>query len=236
MHACVRACSRFHEIAGDSRPPLPAVTSTKPNFGLSRRRRKVRFALTLLLFFLFLDIPKYLRHIRSPEGSTLSICGDSQLQELSLDEGGSSLPATSRDDSSELSFYRRFLEGHAELATCTALSCVVILRQEPPNNAVVSGVARTADKQSVADGKPKGPTYRPYTIEEYRSLSVPRPDRSLGPDKDEVQTKVRICLRGISKNVMIMRFIIMIDDRFIEDTSVPFVANFQKFTAIVILR
>ncbi|EFN81459.1 hypothetical protein EAI_16629 [Harpegnathos saltator] len=132
------------------------------------------------------DIPRYSRHIRSPEGSTLSICGDSQLEELSLDEGRSSLPATSRDDSSELSFYRRFVEGHTELATRTALSRVMLSRRGPPdNNNVLPGVAG----KTGADRKPNGPTYRPYTIEEYRSLSVPRPDRSLGPDKDEVQTK-----------------------------------------------
>ncbi|XP_018401057.1 PREDICTED: uncharacterized protein LOC108778380 [Cyphomyrmex costatus] len=41
----------------------------------------------------------------------------------------------------------------------------------------------------MSDSKLKKPTYRPYTIEEYRSLSVPRPDRSLGPDKDEMQAK-----------------------------------------------
>lgn len=121
-----------------------------------------------------------------------------------MGEGRSSLPTTSRDDSSELSFYRRFVEGRAELATCTAFfPCAVASRQEPPNDSVVPGAARAVDERNGAKGKPKGPTYRPYTIEEYRSLSVPRPDRSLGPDKDEVQTKVRARLREISRNVMI---------------------------------
>ncbi|XP_032681719.1 uncharacterized protein LOC116849053 isoform X2 [Odontomachus brunneus] len=135
------------------------------------------------------DISRYSQHIRSPEGSTLSICGDSQLEELSLDEDRSSLPATSRDDSSELSFYRRFIEGHAEFATRTALSCVLASDPRLANNTVFPGVSRAAGERCIADGKPKGPTYRPYTIEEYRSLSVSRPDRSLGPNKDEVQMK-----------------------------------------------
>ncbi|XP_077256426.1 uncharacterized protein LOC143894164 [Temnothorax americanus] len=130
------------------------------------------------------NIPRYPR-IQSPEGSTLSICGDSQLEELSLDEGRSSLPGTSRDDSSELSFYRRFVEGHAVHATRTRRSCE-ILRRGIPSDTVSPGAQR---ERSVSDSKLRKPTYRPYTIEEYRSLSVPRPDRSLGPDKDEVQIK-----------------------------------------------
>lgn len=133
-------------------------------------------------FFLFLDILKC-PHIRSPEGSTLSICGDSQLEELSLDEGRSFLPGTSRDDSSELSFYRRFVEDHA---ACISRSCEMSRRETPSN--VFSGVKC---ERSVSDSKLKKPKYRPYTIEEYRSLSVSRPDRSLGPDKDEIQAKVR---------------------------------------------
>ncbi|XP_018311483.1 uncharacterized protein [Mycetomoellerius zeteki] len=133
------------------------------------------------------NVPKYSR-IQSPEGSTLSICGDSQLEELSLDEGCSSLPGTSRDDS-ELSFYRRFVEDHAVRVTreCTRRSCE-ILRHGITSNTVS---LEEQCERSVSDSKLKKPTYRPYTIEEYRSLSVPRPDRSLGPDKDEVQAKSR---------------------------------------------
>ncbi|XP_036143897.1 uncharacterized protein LOC118645951 [Monomorium pharaonis] len=123
------------------------------------------------------NVPRYMR-IQSPEGSTLSICGDSQLEELSLDEGRSSLPGTSRDDNSELSFYRRFVEDHAARVTCTGRSCEILSRGIPSNT-----------ERSVSDSKLKKPTYRPYTIEEYRSLSMPRPDRSLGPDKDGVLAK-----------------------------------------------
>ncbi|XP_067214720.1 uncharacterized protein [Linepithema humile] len=123
-------------------------------------------------------------HIRSPEGSTLSICGDSQLEELSLGEGRPSLPGTSRDDSSELSFYRRFVKDQAGV-TRTTRSCETS-RRGTPSNTVFSGVKC---ERSVSDSKLKKPKYRPYTIEEYRSLSVSRPDRSLGPDKDEVQAK-----------------------------------------------
>ncbi|EZA56201.1 hypothetical protein X777_03533 [Ooceraea biroi] len=117
--------------------------------------------------------------IRSPEGSTLSICGDSQLEDLSLDEGHTSLPATSRDDSSEFSFYRRFLEAHIDHAEILVRSCELRSSCET--------VAKFPD--SVSDSKLKRSGYRPYTIEEYRSLSVSRPDRSLGPDKDEMLTK-----------------------------------------------
>ncbi|KYN32009.1 hypothetical protein ALC56_13762 [Trachymyrmex septentrionalis] len=133
------------------------------------------------------NVPKYPR-IQSPEGSTLSICGDSQLEELSLDEGCSSLPGTSRDDGSELSFYRRFVEDHAVRVTCPRRSCEV-LRQGITSNTVS---LEEQCERSVSDSKLKKPTYRPYTIEEYRSLSVPRPDRSLGPDKDDVQAKIQV--------------------------------------------
>ncbi|XP_018359678.1 PREDICTED: uncharacterized protein LOC108758932 isoform X2 [Trachymyrmex cornetzi] len=132
------------------------------------------------------NVSRYPR-IHSPEGSTLSICGDSQLEELSLDEGCSSLPGTSRDDGSELSFYRRFVEDQAVRVTRTRRSCE-ILRQGITSNTVS---LQEQCERSVSDSKLKKPTYRPYTIEEYRSLSVPRPDRSLGPDKDEVQAKSR---------------------------------------------
>lgn len=107
-----------------------------------------------------------------------------------MDEGCSSLPGTSRDDS-ELSFYRRFVEDHAVRVTreCTRRSCE-ILRHGITSNTVS---LEEQCERSVSDSKLKKPTYRPYTIEEYRSLSVPRPDRSLGPDKDEVQAKVCFC-------------------------------------------
>lgn len=199
----MRACGYFHAMAGDSRPPSPLLPPNLISDCRAGDEKLESHCLFFLPFFLFPDISRYSQHIRSPEGSTLSICGDSQLEKLSLDEGRSSLSATSRDDSSELSFYRRFVEGHAELATRTALSCVLVSRPGLANNTVFPGVTRTAGERCVADGKPKGPTYRPYTIEEYRSLSVPRPDRSLGPDKDELQTKVRACVRGISLHVRI---------------------------------
>ncbi|XP_029669403.1 uncharacterized protein LOC115239172 [Formica exsecta] len=122
--------------------------------------------------------------IRSPEDSTLSICGDSQPRELSLDEGCSSLPGTSRDDSSELSFYRRFIEGHVTRTTHVTQSC------EIPHRGILSNIFFPGEQcEHNNSDKLKKPVYRPYTIEEYRSLSMPRPDRSLGPDKDEVQIK-----------------------------------------------
>ncbi|CAL1683644.1 unnamed protein product [Lasius platythorax] len=129
------------------------------------------------------SIPRCSR-IRSPKDSTLSICGDSQPRELSLDEGRSSLPGTSRDDSSELSFYRCFVEGHVTRTTHASRSC------EIPHRGIFSNILFPGEQcERSGSDKLKKPAYRPYTIEEYRSLSVPRPDRSLGPDKDEVQVK-----------------------------------------------
>jgi len=102
-----------------------------------------------------------------------------------LDESRSFLPDASRDDTSELSFYRRLVEDHVAVTT---RSCEISRRGTSSN--VVSSDAKC--ERSVSDSKLKKPKYRPYTIEEYRSLSVPRLDRSLGPDKDEVQAKVRL--------------------------------------------
>jgi hypothetical protein len=121
--------------------------------------------------------PTYPR-IRSPEGSTLSICGDSQLEDLSLDDSHASLPVTSRDDNSEFSFYRRFIEARVHHGAASVRSCEL------------GSPCRSVGMQSL-ENKLKGSAYRPYTIEEYRNLSVAKPDRSLGPDKDEVLIKVR---------------------------------------------
>lgn len=129
--------------------------------------------------------------IRSPEDSTLSICGDSQLRELSLDEGRSSLPGTSRDDSnsSELSFYRRFVEGHVTRTTHATRPC------EVSHRGILSNIFFSGEQcERSGSDKLRKSTYRPYTIEEYKSLSMPTLDRSLGPDKDEVQAKVRAFL------------------------------------------
>ncbi|XP_072754613.1 LOW QUALITY PROTEIN: uncharacterized protein, partial [Anoplolepis gracilipes] len=131
------------------------------------------------------NIPRCPR-IQSPEDSTLSICGDSQPRELILDEGHSSLPGTSRDDSGELSFYRRFIEGHVTVCTTHAMRSCEISQREIFSNIFFSG---EQCERSCSDDKLKKPAYRPYTIEEYRNLSMPRPDRSLGPDKNEVQIK-----------------------------------------------
>lgn len=149
--------------------------------------------LKFTVFFLFSGIQRRPR-IRSPEDSTLSICGDSQSRELSLDEGCSSLPGTSRDDSSELSFYRRFIEGHVT-RTHSTRSC------EIPHRGIRSNISFPGEQcEHSGSDKSKKPGYRPYTIEEYRSLSVPRPDRSLGPDKDEIQAKVHTFLWNNNNN------------------------------------
>lgn len=159
--------------------------SIKTNFGNVSRVSFYRYGkLKFTVFFLFSGIQRRPR-IRSPEDSTLSICGDSQPRELSLDEGRSSLPGTSRDDSSELSFYRRFIEGHVTRTTHSTRSC------EMPYRGILSNSFLPGEQcEHSGLDKSKKPGYRPYTIEEYRSLSVPRPDRSLGPDKDEIQAKV----------------------------------------------
>ncbi|CAK9809988.1 hypothetical protein ANTQUA_LOCUS6259, partial [Anthophora quadrimaculata] len=134
--------------------------------------------------------PQY--NVRSPEGSTLSVCGDSEREQLSDDDTGSL--ATPRDDQSELSFYRRIIEGSTDpLAPVTRSIETVHLRELQGTN-ISSTCSNGAKQDQSGDKSKKGLGYRPYTIEEYKTLPIPKLDRSLGPDKVEMQAKVRLFL------------------------------------------
>ncbi|KAG7204751.1 hypothetical protein KM043_005164 [Ampulex compressa] len=120
--------------------------------------------------------------VRSPKGSTPSICGDKQLDRLTEDDTRASLPDTSRDLASELAFYERLIEGSNGAAFPTARSAEVVARRSSFDSP--DGSSAPSDEKL-----PRKPGYRPYTIEEYRNLPVPKPDRSLGPDIVEVRSK-----------------------------------------------
>lgn len=122
--------------------------------------------------------------VRSPEGSASSVCGDSQRDQLADDD--TCLPATPRDDRSELSFYRRLIEGSGEPAATTARSAGIVHQHASEDT---SGHSRL-DRAKRDGDKSRSPGYRAYTIEEYRTLPIPKLDRSLGPDKVEMQAKV----------------------------------------------
>ncbi|XP_043256101.1 uncharacterized protein LOC122399468 [Colletes gigas] len=120
------------------------------------------------------------RYNRSPEGSTLSVYGDSQQEQLTDDD--TCLPATPRDDRSELSFYRGLIEG----STSAAGSSETVHRDALEDTKRFRG---RLERNAMADDKSKSPGYRPYTIDEYKTLPIPKLDRSLGPDKVEMQAK-----------------------------------------------
>ncbi|XP_076627984.1 uncharacterized protein LOC143345087 [Colletes latitarsis] len=119
-------------------------------------------------------------NVQSPEGSTLSVYGDSQQEQLTDDD--TCLPATPRDDRSELSFYRGLIEG----STSTAGSSETVHRDALEDTKRFRGCL---ERNAIADDKSKSPGYRPYTIDEYKTLPIPKLDRSLGPDKVEMQAK-----------------------------------------------
>ncbi|CAL7945076.1 unnamed protein product [Xylocopa violacea] len=129
--------------------------------------------------------PQY--NARSPEGSTLSVCGDSEREQLSDDDVRSL--ATPRDDQSELSFYRRIIEGSTDPLASDARSTETVRRQARKGSDTVSTDPNGAKQDTTDDKSKKSLGYRPYTIEEYKTLSIPKLDRSLGPDKVEMQAK-----------------------------------------------
>ncbi|KOC69608.1 hypothetical protein WH47_05551 [Habropoda laboriosa] len=129
--------------------------------------------------------PQY--NVRSPEGSTLSVCGDSEREQLSDDDTGSL--ATPRDDQSELSFYRRIIEGSTDPLASVPRSIETVHLRELQDTNIVSTCPNRAKHDESGDKSKKGLGYRPYTIEEYKTLPIPKLDRSLGPDKVEMQAK-----------------------------------------------
>ncbi|XP_043584445.1 uncharacterized protein LOC122568595 isoform X3 [Bombus pyrosoma] len=130
--------------------------------------------------------PQY--KVRSPEGSTLSVCGDSEREELSDDDTRSL--ATPRDDQSELSFYRRIIEGSADPTALANRSTKTVRGSAFQDTNTIFCSSKMA-KHNTSDDKSKTLGYRPYTIEEYKTLSIPKLDRSLGPDKVEMQAKTK---------------------------------------------
>ncbi|KAF7397848.1 hypothetical protein HZH68_009070 [Vespula germanica] len=144
-----------------------------------------------------LSLPRYRHTIRSPEGLSLSIYGDSE--ELDMEEGGGgriSFSGFSRDDQSELSFYQRLIERSATRLPRTTRSCETVRSLRISTDSAKSSDnfprIETPFKSSVSESRlAEKPTYKPYTIEDYRSLPIPKPDRSLGPDKEEILAKSR---------------------------------------------
>ncbi|XP_043672948.1 uncharacterized protein LOC122631378 isoform X2 [Vespula pensylvanica] len=142
-----------------------------------------------------LSLPRYRHTIRSPEGLSLSIYGDSE--ELDMEEGGGgriSFSGFSRDDQSELSFYQRLIERSATRLPRTTRSCETVCSLRISTDSAKSSDnfprIETPFKSSVSESRlAEKPTYKPYTIEDYRSLPIPKPDRSLGPDKEEILAK-----------------------------------------------
>lgn len=123
--------------------------------------------------------------VRSPEGSTLSVWGDSHREEITDDE---TRPlASPRDDQSELSFYRRLIEASNDPLV---RSSEAVHQPDLQDTDVLSSSFDERVKQPYDDKSKKSVGYRPYTIEEYKTLSIPKLDRSLGPDKVEMQEKV----------------------------------------------
>ncbi|XP_043503402.1 uncharacterized protein LOC122524947 [Polistes fuscatus] len=155
---------------------------------------------SISLFFSISGLPRYKRVIRSPEGSNLSIYADSLREKLVVggmeEEGGGriSFSGSSRDDQSELSFYQRLIERSATRLPQTIRSCETLrplcVSMDSPKSSDNFTRIRTPFKSTLSESRlVKKPTYKPYTIEDYRSLPIPKPDRSLGPDKEEILAK-----------------------------------------------
>lgn len=125
--------------------------------------------------------------IYSPEGSALSIFGDSCRDQISYVESLRPSESTPRDDQSELSFYRRLIN-HPR----TNRSWDVNERY------IASGNLKSVSDYGITMNEEHEASYRPYSIRDYECLTVSRADRSLGPDPVEIREKVRanFCLQG----------------------------------------
>ena len=122
----------------------------------------------------------------------MSVCGDSEREELSDDDTRSL--ATPRDDQSELSFYRRIIEGSTDPLVSAEVnrSAKTVRRPTFQDTNTIFSSSNTAKYSAPDDKSKKSLGYRPYTIEEYKTLPIPKLDRSLGPDKIEMQAKVSV--------------------------------------------
>lgn len=120
----------------------------------------------------------------------MSVCGDSEREELSDDDTRSL--ATPRDDQSELSFYRRIIEGSTDPLASANRSAKTVRRPTFQDTNTIFSSSNTAKHSTPDDKSKKSLSYRPYTIEEYKTLPIPKLDRSLGPDKIEMQAKASV--------------------------------------------
>ncbi|KAK1128533.1 hypothetical protein K0M31_002991 [Melipona bicolor] len=171
---------RFEDILASSR-----VQTSNSYFNFKAIERRTSGGRCIFSISLFAGGPQY--KARSPEGSTLSVCGDSEREELSDDDTRSL--ATPRDDQSELSFYRRIIDGSTDPLASANRSAKTVRRPTfQDTNTIFSG-SNTAKCSTSDDKSKKSLSYRPYTIEEYKTLPIPKLDRSLGPDKIEMQAK-----------------------------------------------
>ncbi|XP_076388350.1 uncharacterized protein LOC100883742 isoform X2 [Megachile rotundata] len=157
----------------------------KPDKNLSNVAPKMQQSELYLDLDQRFSVPWY--NARSPKGSTLSVWGDSHQEQLTDDETRSF--ATPRDDQSELSFYRRLIEGSNDPLAPTIRSSETVHQRELQDTNILSFSLDERVKQLSGDKSKKSVGYRPYTIEEYKTLSIPKLDRSLGPDKVEMQAK-----------------------------------------------
>nr|XP_031836776.1 uncharacterized protein LOC116428804 [Nomia melanderi] len=174
-------------LAKRSRPeknPIPTKPNKKLGNVLAPRIQPAKMPRSYLeLYRRRFSEPRY--NVRSPEGSTLSIFGDSQQEQLTDED--TCLPDTPRDDQSELSFYRRLIEEFTDRPVTTIRSAGTLHQHVSEDTNVSHGLDMV--KRDAISNKSKSLAYRPYTIEEYKTLPIPNLDRSLGPDKVEMQTK-----------------------------------------------
>lgn len=120
----------------------------------------------------------------------MSVCGDSEREELS--DNDIRTLCTPRDDQSELSFYRRIIEGSINPLASENRSSKIVDQSTFQDTSYISPDSNTVKQNTADDKSKKNLGYKPYTIEEYRTLSIPKLDRSLGPDKVEMQAKVSV--------------------------------------------
>ncbi|XP_046430852.1 uncharacterized protein LOC124184795 [Neodiprion fabricii] len=125
--------------------------------------------------------------IRSPEGSMLSVFGDTCQDSVSnVDSRPPS--GTPRDDQSELSFYRRLIR-HQPRTT----------RSYDPEQRITAtnDWLKSVSDYGLSLSEHRRRSYRPYSVTDLKSLTVPRADRSLGPDTAETRAKLETLTRRI---------------------------------------
>ncbi|XP_015605743.1 uncharacterized protein LOC107272773 isoform X2 [Cephus cinctus] len=132
------------------------------------------------------------RRACSSESSSLSICGDNSVERL-MDVKSRASSGFPGDDQSELSLYKRLMNQTSRTLE-TSRSCESFQDDGDDHlrNGDGSASLRNIDVRSTPENKlnqPKFPGYRRYSLKDLKTLSVPRRDRSLGPDPVEVRKK-----------------------------------------------